>query len=80
MALVLLVISETAAGQLSSRAVADAVPLPIFIYENPKYSGISIAPPFAQRMKEEIPTIRGIKVAYGAGAMLDWLSRTLSPP
>ena len=24
------------------RAVADAVPLPIFIYENPKYSGISI--------------------------------------
>ena len=60
------------------RAVADAVPLPIFIYENPKYSGISIAPPFAQRMKEELPTIRGIKVAYGAGAMLDYVR--LFPP
>ena len=60
------------------RAVADAAPLPIFIYENPKYSGISIAPGFAQRMKEEIPAIRGIKVAYGAGAMLDYVR--LFPP
>lgn len=60
------------------RAVADAVALPIFIYENPRYSGISIAPPFARRMKEEIPAIRGIKVAYGAGAMLDYVR--LFPP
>ena len=29
-------------------------------------------------MKEEIPTIRGIKVAYGAGAMLDYVR--LFPP
>jgi len=55
------------------RAVARSVPLPIFIYENPKYSGISISPQFGQRMKEEIPTIRGMKVAYGAGAMLDYV-------
>jgi dihydrodipicolinate synthase/N-acetylneuraminate lyase len=55
------------------RAVARAVPLPIFIYENPKYSGISISPQFGQRMKEELPTIRGMKVAYGAGAMLDYV-------
>ena len=55
------------------RAVARAVSLPIFIYENPKYSGISISPQFGQRMKEEIPTIRGMKVAYGAGAMLDYV-------
>jgi len=54
-------------------AVARAVPLPIYIYENPKYSGISISPQFGQRMKEEIPTIRGMKVAYGAGAMLDYV-------
>lgn len=60
------------------RSVADAAPLPVFIYENPKYSGISIAPRFAQRMKEEIPAIRGIKVAYGAGAMLDYVR--LFPP
>lgn len=55
------------------RAVADAVHLPIFIYENPKYSGISISPQFGQTMKAEIPAIRGIKVAYGAGAMLDYI-------
>lgn len=55
------------------RAVARAVNLPIFIYENPKYSGISISPSFGRRMKEEIPTIRGMKVAYGAGAMLEYV-------
>lgn len=60
------------------RAVARAVSLPIFIYENPKYSGISVSPQFGQRMKEEIPTIRGMKVAYGAGAMLDYVR--LFPP
>lgn len=55
------------------RAVADAVSLPIFIYENPKYSGISISPELGRRMKEAIPTIRGIKVAYGMGSMLDYI-------
>ena len=60
------------------RAVAKAVPLPIFIYENPKYSGISIPPEMALRMKREIPTIRGIKVAYGAGALLEYVR--LFPP
>lgn len=54
-------------------AVAETTKLPIFIYENPKYSGISISPQFAQKMKEKIPTIKGIKVAYGAGAMLDYI-------
>ena len=32
------------------KAVAKAVPLPIFIYENPKYSGISIPPGLAVRI------------------------------
>jgi 4-hydroxy-tetrahydrodipicolinate synthase len=60
------------------RAVAKAVSLPIFIYENPKYSGISIPPELAVRMKEEVPTIQGIKVAYGAGALLEYVR--LFPP
>src|ERR687898_3578421 len=55
------------------KAVAKAVPLPIFIYENPKYSGISVAPLFAVRMKEQVPTIKGIKVAYGQGALLEYV-------
>jgi dihydrodipicolinate synthase/N-acetylneuraminate lyase len=55
------------------KAVAKAVPLPIFIYENPKYSGISVPPPFAVRMKEQVPTLKGIKVAYGQGALLEYV-------
>ncbi len=60
------------------RSVAAAVKLPIYIYENPKYSGISIPPDLAKRMKDAIPTIRGIKVAYGAGALLEYVR--LFPP
>jgi len=55
------------------RAVHRAVALPIYIYENPKYSGISIAPNFAVRMKEQIPALKGIKVAYGQGALLEYV-------
>jgi dihydrodipicolinate synthase/N-acetylneuraminate lyase len=55
------------------KAVAKAVPLPIFIYENPKYSGISIPPGLAVRMKEQVPALKGIKVAYGQGALLEYV-------
>ncbi|HWP58650.1 MAG TPA: dihydrodipicolinate synthase family protein [Candidatus Acidoferrales bacterium] len=55
------------------RAAAKAVPLPIFIYENPKYSGISIPPGLALRMKEHVPALEGIKVAYGQGALLEYV-------
>ena len=55
------------------KAVAKAVPLPIFIYENPKYSGISIPPGLALRMKERVPALKGIKVAYGQGALLEYV-------
>jgi dihydrodipicolinate synthase/N-acetylneuraminate lyase len=55
------------------KVVAKAVPLPVFIYENPKYSGISIPPGFAVRMKEQVPSLKGIKVAYGQGALLEYV-------
>src|SRR5947208_14327610 len=55
------------------KAVAKAVALPLFIYENPKYSGISVPPGFALRMKEQIPALKGIKVAYGQGALLEYV-------
>jgi dihydrodipicolinate synthase/N-acetylneuraminate lyase len=55
------------------RAVHQAVSLPIYIYENPKYSGISIPPGLAVRMKEQIPALQGIKVAYGQGALLEYV-------
>jgi len=55
------------------KAVHKAMPLPIYIYENPKYSGISISPGFAVRMKEQVPALKGIKVAYGQGALLEYV-------
>jgi dihydrodipicolinate synthase/N-acetylneuraminate lyase len=55
------------------RAVHEAVALPIYIYENPKYSGISISPGLAVRMKEQVPALQGIKVAYGQGALLEYV-------
>ena len=55
------------------KTVSDAAPLPIFIYENPKYCGISISPEFGVALKREVPAIRGMKVAYGAGAMADYV-------
>jgi dihydrodipicolinate synthase/N-acetylneuraminate lyase len=55
------------------KAVHKAVLLPIYIYENPKYSGISIPPAFALRMKEQVPALKGIKVAYGQGALLEYV-------
>ena len=55
------------------QAVHKAVSLPIYIYENPKYSGISIPPGFALRMKEQVPALEGIKVAYGQGALLEYV-------
>ena len=54
-------------------AVHRAVSLPIYIYENPKYSGISISPALAARMKEKVPALKGIKVAYGQGALLEYV-------
>jgi dihydrodipicolinate synthase/N-acetylneuraminate lyase len=55
------------------KAVHRAVSLPIYIYENPKYSGISIPPALAVRMKEQVPALQGIKVAYGQGALLEYV-------
>ena len=55
------------------QAVHKAVSLPIYIYENPKYSGISIPPGFAVRMREQVPALNGIKVAYGQGALLEYV-------
>lgn len=55
------------------RKVSEGCSLPIYIYENPKYCGLTISPQFALELKSEVPRIRGMKVAYGAGAMADYV-------
>lgn len=45
--------------------IADRVPnLPVIIYDNPKYAGISMPPSVAARLQNELPSIAGMKVAF----------------
>lgn len=47
------------------KTVARAVSLPIYIYNNKRYAGIDITPDYARRLVEVIPSIRGVKLAWG---------------
>ena len=44
------------------RRIAEAVDSPLFIYDNPQYSGIHMQVERVLRLKEAIPSIRGIKL------------------
>jgi dihydrodipicolinate synthase/N-acetylneuraminate lyase len=47
------------------REVADGAPgLPVVVYDNPKYSGIQCSPALVRTLRERIPEIAGIKVAF----------------
>jgi dihydrodipicolinate synthase/N-acetylneuraminate lyase len=47
------------------KAIARAVSLPLYIYNNKRYSGIDIAPEYAARLVDQVPSIKGIKLAWG---------------
>ncbi|HEY3305853.1 MAG TPA: dihydrodipicolinate synthase family protein [Candidatus Binatia bacterium] len=47
------------------KAVAKKVSLPVYIYNNKRYAGIDITPDYARRLVEAVPTIRGVKLAWG---------------
>ena len=59
------------------RAVARAVDLPIFIYNNPRYSRIQIGPPLAKKIVGELPSVVAMKDSYGS---LDDLLAYSAPP
>ncbi|RMG55096.1 MAG: dihydrodipicolinate synthase family protein [Acidobacteria bacterium] len=44
------------------RAVSEAAPLPIYLYNNPALSGITITASLAARLRREIPAIAGVKL------------------
>ncbi|MDA4129171.1 MAG: dihydrodipicolinate synthase family protein [Thaumarchaeota archaeon] len=47
------------------KKLGDAVNLPTYIYENSRYTGITIKPPLARKIVETTPSICGIKVSHG---------------
>ncbi|MGH7823571.1 MAG: dihydrodipicolinate synthase family protein [Candidatus Binatia bacterium] len=57
------------------KAVARAGSLPIYIYNNKRYAGIDITPDYAARLVEQVPNIKGIKLAWGT---IDESSRYLA--
>lgn len=48
---------------LHYQRIADAVSLPVVVYDNPRYSGIAMPPDRVARLKEAIPSIKGIKLS-----------------
>jgi dihydrodipicolinate synthase/N-acetylneuraminate lyase len=48
------------------RKLADSVELPIYIYQNIRYTGIDIKPSLAKRIAEAVPSVCGIKVSHGS--------------
>lgn len=56
------------------RAVGEAVSLPLFIYNNPAFTGVNITAALALRLRQEVPTIAGVKLTEDQmGALLDYL-------
>jgi dihydrodipicolinate synthase/N-acetylneuraminate lyase len=45
---------------------AEASKLPMFMYENGKYSGIDIKPAWLARIAELVPTLAGVKLSYSS--------------
>jgi dihydrodipicolinate synthase/N-acetylneuraminate lyase len=43
------------------RALAEAVDLPLFVYNLPGITGVEVTPPLMKRLVEEVPQIAGIK-------------------
>lgn len=48
------------------KMVDDAVGLPMFLYNNPRYQGYSITPKLLGRIRSVIPNLFGIKMAKGS--------------
>ena len=44
--------------------VASAVSCPVWLYDNPEFTRITVTPEWAARLAQEIPTLSGIKVAF----------------
>lgn len=58
-------------------AVADAVDIPLMIYNNPKYTDFPIDPEWLSSLIEEIPDIRGIKASFNPlSDLFEYVSNT----
>jgi len=59
--------------------VAEAVTLPLVLYDNPDFCGYSFTPGAFAALLKACPSVRGIKVAYGDGDAMFALARRGGP-
>lgn len=52
------------------KGVAKAISSPIFLYDNEKYYGFKFTPELAKKLKEEVPSLCGMKASYYPQALL----------
>lgn len=58
---------------------AEASKLPMFMYENGKYTGIDIKPAWLARIAELVPTLAGVKLSYSSTMEIYAYLRQVNP-
>lgn len=52
------------------KTIAAAVKSPLFLYDNEKYAGYRFSPPAVKKLKEEVPSLCGMKASYNPLAQI----------
>jgi 4-hydroxy-tetrahydrodipicolinate synthase len=58
---------------------AEASKLPMFMYENGKYTGIDVKPVWLARIAELVPTLAGVKLSYSSTMEIHAYLRQVNP-
>jgi dihydrodipicolinate synthase/N-acetylneuraminate lyase len=52
------------------KAIAAEIKSPLFLYDNEKYTGFRFSPPAVKKLKEEVPSLCGMKASYNPLAQI----------
>ena len=52
------------------KTIAAAIRSPLFLYDNEKYAGYRFSPPAVKKLKEEVPSLCGMKASYNPLAQI----------
>ncbi len=52
------------------KTIAAAIKSPLFLYDNEKYAGYRFSPPAVKKLKEEVPSLCGMKASYNPLAQI----------
>lgn len=52
------------------KIIAESVKSPLFLYDNEKYAGYRFSPPAVKKLKEDVPSLCGMKASYNPLAQI----------